>query len=102
MRSSVVETLVQQKTAAQLQALAKALSDKLRAGAKAEEAAKELGYTFAQFEKQDRFKSTADREILQFAFGMVRQLQPQVENFTTRSGGQVVISPHRSYKWCSG
>ncbi|HRH77067.1 MAG TPA: peptidyl-prolyl cis-trans isomerase, partial [Cellvibrionaceae bacterium] len=92
-RSSVVETLVQQKTAAQLQALAKALSDKLRAGAKAEEAAKELGYTFAQFEKQDRFKSTADREILQFAFGMVRPAaQPQVENFATRSGGQVVIS----------
>ncbi|MFO1370087.1 MAG: SurA N-terminal domain-containing protein [Marinagarivorans sp.] len=92
-RSSVVETLVQQKTAAQLQALAKTLSDKLRAGAKAEEAAKELGYTFAQFEKQDRFKSTADREILQFAFGMVRPAaQPQVENFAIRSGGQVVIS----------
>jgi peptidyl-prolyl cis-trans isomerase D len=92
-RGTIVETIVQQKTAAQLQQLAKAVSDKLRAGAKPEEAAKELGYTFAQFEKQDRFKSTADREILQYAFGMVRPAaQPQVENFATRSGGQVVIS----------
>lgn len=92
-RATVLETLVQQKTAAQLLALAKAVSDKLRAGAKPEDAAKELGYSFAQFEKQDRFKSTADREILQYAFGMVRPAaQPQVENFATRNGGQVVIS----------
>ncbi|HEY6529008.1 MAG TPA: SurA N-terminal domain-containing protein [Cellvibrionaceae bacterium] len=92
-RTLVVDTLTQQKTAAQLQALAKILTDKLQAGVKPEAAAKELGYTFAQFDKQDRFKSTADREILQFAFGMVRPAaQPQIESFATRTGGQVVIS----------
>ncbi|MEY4589023.1 MAG: hypothetical protein RL497_1099 [Pseudomonadota bacterium] len=91
-RTAVVDTLVQQKTAAQLQALAKALTDKLQAGAKAEEIAKEAGYSFAHFDKQDRFKSLADRELLQFAFSMVRPAaQPQVESFATRAGSQVVI-----------
>lgn len=92
-RATVVETLVQQKTAAQLQGLAKALSDKLIAGSKAEDVAKELGYSILKLDNQDRFKSTADREILQFAFGMVRPgSKPQVESFATRNGGQVVIS----------
>jgi peptidyl-prolyl cis-trans isomerase D len=92
-RALVVDTLTEQKTAAQLQTLAKALTDKLQSGVKPDVAAKELGYTFAQFDKQDRFKSTADREILQFAFGMVRPAaQPQIESFATRTGGQVVIS----------
>jgi peptidyl-prolyl cis-trans isomerase D len=92
-RALVVDTLTEQKTAAQLQTLAKALTDKLQSGVKPDIAAKELGYAFAQFDKQDRFKSTADREILQFAFGMVRPAaQPQIESFATRTGGQVVIS----------
>jgi peptidyl-prolyl cis-trans isomerase D len=92
-RTLVVDAIVKQKTAAQLQELANSVLTKIRSGTSPEALAKEMGYKFAAFEKQDRFKSTADREILQFAFGMVRPAAtPQLESFATLSGGQVVVN----------
>lgn len=92
-RTAIVDAIVKQKTSAQLQTMAKTLVEKIRAGSKPEVLAKEMGYTFATYEKQDRFKSTADREVLQFAFSMVRPAATaQLESFATHTGGHVVVS----------